>query len=266
MAHTDVTNVIRNRLLLSLSRYDLALVNARLEPVSLEAGQRLIEPDRPIEHVYFIEQGVCSVLAISPKDIRIEVANIGREGMAGLPVLLGLETSPHMTFVQIGGSALRMRSSSLRALMDQSSTLRDALLRYVHMAMIQTSHTALANGAFKIEVRLARWILMCRDRLDSDDIPTTHQLLGMMLCVRRSGVTTALHVLEGEGMIKSMRCLIRVVDRAKLEQLASDSYGMPETEYNRVFEARATPKLVSPAALAGQNARSADLERTQRRA
>jgi CRP-like cAMP-binding protein len=234
MSH-PLSSIIRNHLLRALSSDDLSLLQPFLEPVTLNLRDVLVEPNTPIEHVHFVEQGICSVIAISQGNKRIEVSNVGREGMAGVPVIHDLDRSLHQTFVQVAGSALRMRAEDLREAMKASPSLRTLLGHYAHTVWVQTAHTALAHGRFNVNERLARWILMSHDRLDGDDVPLTHEFLALMLGVRRAGVTVALHVLEGEHMIKSTRGRIRVVDRAKLEAVAQDIYGLPEAEYERVI-------------------------------
>jgi CRP-like cAMP-binding protein len=108
-------------------------------------------------------------------------------------------------------------------------------LRYVEAFQVQVAHTALSHGSYTIEERLARWLLMCHDRLDGDDLPLVHEFLALMLGVRRSGVTLALQILEGAGVIHAKRGLITVHDRAKLQEIAGGSYGVPEVEYRRLI-------------------------------
>jgi CRP-like cAMP-binding protein len=246
MSH-PLSSISRNGLLRALPSRDLERLHPLLEPVSLSVGDVLVEPNEPIGYVHFMEQGIASVVAITQAERRIEVATIGREGMTGVPVILDIDRSPHRTFIQVAGSALRMRAEDLREVMEKSPSLRNLLLRYAHTVAIQTGHTALANGRFTLTERLARWILMSHDRLDTNDIPLTHDFLALMLGVRRPGVTTALHILEGEHMIRSTRGCITVCDRSKLERLAGDSYGVPEAEYRRVIGSDIHPRRRFPA-------------------
>jgi CRP-like cAMP-binding protein len=225
----------RNRLLLALSVQDFSRVEPQLEPVSLPAGTRLVEPNTPIEHVYFLEQGIASVVAITPQGRRIEVGIIGPDGLTGTSVLLGTDRTPHECFVQTPGSALRIRADALRRAMAASGSLHEHLLRFVQTFMIQIGQTALANGSHNIEQRLARWLLMCHDRVDGDDLFTTHEFLSLMLRVRRAGVTETLQALEDRGLISTKRGQITVLDRVKLEGVADDSYGVPEAEYARLI-------------------------------
>ncbi len=228
------TSTIHNRLLKAMSRDDLARLEPHLEPVVLKVKDVLVVPNQPIQHVYFVEEGLASVVAISADD-RIEVAHVGREGLTGDPVLLGVEQTPNETFIQVAGSALRIGVDDLRAALDTSPALKALLLRWVHVSMIQTAQSALANGRYTIQERLARWLLMCLDRMDRDDLPLTHEFLSLMLGVRRSGVTEALHVLEGVEIVKAGRGTIRVLNRERLEEIAGGCYGLPEAEYNKLI-------------------------------
>jgi CRP-like cAMP-binding protein len=119
--------------------------------------------------------------------------------------------------------------------MAASAPLHQHLLRFAQAFMIQLGQTALANGIYQIEQRLARWLLMCHDRVDGDDLFTTHEFLSLMLGVRRAGVTLALQALEDRGLISTKRGQVTVLDRAKLEGVAGDSYGVPEAEYARLI-------------------------------
>lgn len=223
----------RNRLLRAISPEDFALLAPHLESVMLELRALLITAGEDIEHVYFIERGLSSVLADEAED-RIEVGVIGPEGFAGVPVVLGVDRSPFTFMVQGEGTALRIPAGALRTAIGQSPSLLSLLARYVHCFMVLLSQTAYANAVFGIEARLARWILMTQDRLEQDDLPLTHEFLAMMLGVRRPGVTVATHVLEGNGLIRARRGRITVLDRERLKDLAGPSYGLPEAEYARV--------------------------------
>lgn len=224
-----------NGLLKTLSEKDAALIRSHTELVTLEQDQVLFESHESIEHVYFFESGLSSEVVVATKSI--EVGCIGHEGCSGVPVLLGVDSSPHKAFMQAGGTALRIASSDLRDLIDNNRAIRELLLRYAHVFMIQIAATALADGRYDIEQRLARWILMCQDRL-GDELPLTHDFLSVMLGVRRPSVTDALHKLEGNRAIRAERALITVRDRAVLEETAGDSYGIPEAEYRRLISNR----------------------------
>jgi len=195
--------------------------------------EELIAPHVPAGHVYFPEQGIVSIT--NADGDQTELGVIGREGMVGAHVLLGSDRLPYRCFVQMAGTALRIPLSDMKAAMLARPALRDHLLLYIHPLMIQTTQTAFANARHSIETRLARWLLMCHDRVDGDDLALTHEFMSMMLGVRRAGVTVALHALEGEKAIFASRGRIAVRDRARLEEMAQECYGLAEAEYERVL-------------------------------
>jgi CRP-like cAMP-binding protein len=224
----------KNILLNQLSEDEHRVLTPRMEPVELKQNEVLFEPHEEIQHVYFFEGGLSSEIAMNADGSRIEVGCIGREGVSGVPVILGAGRTPHKSFMQAGASALRIRAPDLHLAMNESPALTSILLRYAHVFMIQLAATALADGRYKVDERLARWLLMSHDRL-GDELPLTHDFLALMLGVRRPTVTDALHVLEGEQLIRANRGLISIRDRRKLELMAGDAYGVPEAEYRRLI-------------------------------
>jgi len=229
-------NTVRNRILAALKPEDFALLQPKLEPVRLELRQMTYQPNELIEHVYFIERGITSVLADASEG-RVEVGMIGSEGMAGLPVLLGSDHSPYAFMVQAEGDALRLPAADMKAAYQENPGINAVIGRYIHAFLLQVAQTAYANATLNVEARLARWILMTQDRLQRDDLPLTHDFLSMMLAVRRPGVTTATHVLEGGRLIKATRGQIKVLDRERLVHLADNTYGVAEAEYERLMAA-----------------------------
>lgn len=233
---SDSEHFSANLLLLAMSAPDLALLKPGLTRVPLAERQVLVTAGRPIEHVYFPESGIASVVSNLPEQGPTEVGIFGRDGFSGTAVLLGADRSPHDTFIQVGGdSAMRIETDRLRAAVEQSSTLRAVLLRYIQCFLVQTAHSAVSNAHHRMEARLARWLLMCHDRLDSDEFAITHEFMAMMIAAQRSGVTITLHFLEGAGMIRSRRGRVIILDRDKLEDIAGDAYGRPEAEYRRLI-------------------------------
>ena len=233
MAHLQQASV-HNRLLAALTAADFDLVQPDLELIPLSLRHWLIEAGELIQHVYFPEHGIVSILADTSQG-RIEVGMIGPEGMAGLPIVLGIDHSPHGYLVQAAGDALRIPAPDLRMATRHSPSLEAGFLRYAHALMVQTAQTAYANAGFTIETRLARWILMTDDRLEGDDLPLTHDFLAMMLGVQRPGVTIAVQSLEGNRLIRTARGHITVLDRAGLEGVADGAYGAAEAEYATVI-------------------------------
>lgn len=230
------TSPIRNHLLAVLVPDDLSRLRPHLEPAALSLGKAATEPGRPVAHVLFPEAGIVSLLAVaSDKRRRIEAGMVGREGMVGLAVVLGTGTELHETLVQADMQGWRLPSDALRRAMADSSALHGVLLRYVQAFMAQTAHTLLASTTRRLEERLARWLLMCRDRLDGDDLPLTQPFLSNMLGANRPGVTLAVRSLAAAGLVRHARGRITVLDRAGLEAAAGGSYGVPEAEYARLF-------------------------------
>lgn len=225
---------VRNRLLATLLVDDFARLSPALERVPLRLHETVLEPHQPIAHAYFVESGICSYLA-DTQDGRIEIGLVGPEGMVGTPLVLGTDRGPFAALIQGEGEALRIPAADLCAALNASPALRGLLGRYVQSFIAQVGGTAYANAELTIEARLARWILMYQDRMDQDDLPITHEFLSLMLGVRRPGVTTATHMLESVGMIRARRGHITVLDREKLENMAGDTYGAAEAEYERLI-------------------------------
>lgn len=146
----------QNHLLSSMMPEDFDLLRAHLHPVSLHVREVLVEPDRPIEHLYFLEGGLGSVVVEGPDRNHSEVGMIGREGLVGIPVLLGMDQTPHKTFMQVAGSAQRLAVTDLRRLLPTRPTLHTHLLRFAHEFMLQVAQTAFANARFHLDQRLAR--------------------------------------------------------------------------------------------------------------
>lgn len=226
---------IVNRLLSRLDQDDLARIFYRLEPVELPRAFTFSAPDIPAEHAYFIESGIGSIVAITPRGQRSEVGIFGPEGMTPAGLVLDTASTPYSIFMQVPGHGYRIACDDLRSILADSPRLRHLLSRYAHALSVQTSYTGLSNSVHRIDERLARWILMCHDRTSGDRIALTHEFLSVMLAVRRSSVTTALHVLEGNHLVYSERNLITVRDRQALERFAGDAYGVPEREYARLL-------------------------------
>lgn len=223
-----------NHLLSVLSEDDYGLIRFALKPVLLSVRQVVEAPNRPITHVYFPEASIISVVATIPRVPQCEIGLIGREGMSGLAVVLEDDHSPLASHVQLAGRGMRIAVDDLRQAMQNSTTLTSCFLRFAHAFMTQMAHTAIANAKAKIEVRLARWILMAHDRLDADRLPLTHEFLALVLAVRRASVTVSLNKLETRGLIRTERGQIVVLDRNGLREIAGGLYGLPEAEYRRL--------------------------------
>jgi CRP-like cAMP-binding protein len=224
-----------NKLLASLSTNDFDLLEPHLEPVTLGMRKSLEKPNKRIDAVYFPESGFASVVATQSSGKQVEVGLIGREGMTGLPIVLGNHRSPHATYIQASGKGQCIPATKLRDATRSSISLRDSLLKYVQAFGVQTTHTAISNAQSRIDIRLARWLLMAQDRIGGDELPLTHEFLSLMLAVRRAGVTDALNALRKLGLIAYQRGQITVRNRKGLERMAGEAYGTPEAEYRRLI-------------------------------
>lgn len=218
-----------NRLLAKLPEYDLSLLGA-IRRVELAPHNSLERANRPLDYVYFMERGFASVLAEGPDESTIEVGLIGPEGMTGLAVVHGADSTPFSTLVQSSGAAFRVDSERLREALGRSPYLQGLLMRYAQAFAIQLASTASANGTLLLEQRLARWLLMVADRA-GNSFQVTHEFLAAMLAVRRPGVTRALQDLESRGLIRAMRGLVAIADRQGLIAYTKGAYGLAEEEY-----------------------------------
>ena len=233
------SKIVRNRLLSMLSKDDFGLLAPKLELVPLPLRTVLIEAHQPIPYVFFPESGIVSTVADTDEG-RIEVGVIGREGVVGVPAFLGVGSTPFTYLVQGTGEALRIGTQDLQDALTARPSIFRPLGLFIHTLMVQMGETVYANVTFNIEARLARWILLTQDRTDGDDLQLTHEFLSTMLGVRRPGVTSATHALEGTGSIRNKRGRIEVLNREKLLELAGDAYQVTEDEYERVM---ALPRL-----------------------
>jgi CRP-like cAMP-binding protein len=224
-----------NKLLASLADSDFDLLRPHLAFVTLDLRKNLERPNTSIDAVYFPEAGFASVVAIRSSGKEVEVGLIGREGMTGLPIVFGDHRSPHATYIQASGTGTCLPATELRKAFQTSPALRDSMLKFVQAFGVQTSHTAICNAHSRLDVRLARWLLMAHDRIGADRLQLTHELLSIMLGVRRAGVTETLQALRDQDLISYGRGLIKVEDRKGMERKAGDAYGVPEAEYRRLI-------------------------------
>ena len=229
MSLADVLD--RNQVLAGLAAAHAARVMPYLTPVRLRLRQCLEAPNRPIATAYFPVRGIVSVVATSPnRRHKAEVGVIGFDGMTGSTIALGLETSPFTAFVQTEGDGLCLPARELIQLLDESESLRSALLRYIQAFVAQMAQTALANAKGNITHRLARSLLMAHDRTAGDELQLTHEFLSVMLGVRRSGVTVALHELASRGLISITRKNIVIISRPGLEAASNGLYSVAERD------------------------------------
>jgi len=226
---------VRNCILQCLRPDILARLQPYLRRVPLKRGQILQEPHSPLERVYFIERGMAVLMARTKRDGQMGVGIIGRAGLVGVPVVLGIMRSPHHCVMEVEGEALQIGAETFRRAMDGSSTLRQQLMNYVHALLVQQSQTVLCNARHPLMERLTRSLLLAHDQFDDDTIPLTHDLLSMMLGVRRAGITTALDRLERNGAVRKTRGALQIVDRTRLEQTTCECYRIIAAEHQRLI-------------------------------
>jgi CRP-like cAMP-binding protein len=221
-----------NRVLESVPRSQFGALE-ELERVSLKFGQVLYEAGGKIRHVYFPINCLISLLTAVDKRRTLEVGMVGNEGMAGMPFILGMGVSGVRALVQGAGDALRMPAATFRIEFDRNPPLRRALFRYTYALMAQISQTAACNRFHGADARLARWLLMTRDRLESDEFLLTQEFLAHMLGVRREGVTEAAGALKRLNVITYNRGKITIVNSKKLQRLSCPCYQTVNAVYRR---------------------------------
>ena len=213
-------------MLAALPRKQYQRLLTGLESVALTFGEVLHEPGERIQHVYFPSDSLVSLLTVVEGHLALEVGMVGSEGMVGVPLYLGTDVSPVRALVQGAGAAMRMKSARFSEEIRKSPQLQRELSRYTRALMAQITQTAACNRFHVVEARLARWLLMTRDRVRSDEFRLTHAFLGHMLGVRRVGVTMAARALQKRKLIGYRRGKIKILDRRGLRSAACSCYNV----------------------------------------
>lgn len=224
-----------NALLARLSLDQFKTLNPSLQRVELTVPHVLCEPNRPIDYAYFPESGMISIVSMMDDGDSIEVGTIGREGMSGAELLMESDSMPYRYFVQVDGHALRIEASQLREAAERSSELRRVILRYQAAALAQSMQAAACNGLHSVQQRCCRWLLMARDRSDSDQISLTHEFLAMMLGVRRASVSDVLRPLQDASLVSSNRGIITILNRERLEIESCECYRVMVNQLSRML-------------------------------
>ena len=227
----------RNRILAALPPAEYARIRPHLAAVQLEQKQQIAIPNQPIDAVYFPIDSVTSVLAVTTDGGRVEIATIGNEGMAGLPLFLGAESSPSHAFVQVPGSAERMTAEAFLREVAGGAALGRMLLRYTQGFLNQVSQSTICNQRHPAGQRLARWLLAVQDRVGREEFQLTHEFMGQMLGVRRETVTEAAGALQERELISYRWGTVRVLDRPGLLRAACECYGIVRAEFERLIHA-----------------------------
>ena len=224
-----------NRILSALPQDEYERIVRHLEYVELPLGETLYEPGDAISYVHFPFRGTVSLTMPMQDGSEAEIGLVGREGMFGMPVVLGTDSAPLRAMVQIPGGGVRLKAELLREELGRGGRLNAVLLRYAQAFFVQTAVTAACNRLHPLEGRLARWLLTTRDRACSNKLQLTHEFLSMMLGVRRAGVTVAAGLLQTEGLIEYTRGVVRISDPAGLEGASCECYRVVRGEYDHLL-------------------------------
>ncbi len=234
-AYSSSRNPVSNHLLAALPQEEYERLLPNLEPVSLSLKQSLYEPNEPIDYAYFINSGATSLLNLMQDGQTIEAATVGKEGMVGVPLLLGTTQIPLQVIVQIPGDGLRMKTDVFKAQVSWGCPLHTLLLRYMQTLMNQISQTSACNRLHSVEARCCRWLLMTHDRMESDSFPLTQEFLSYMLGVRRASVSEVAATLQKSGLINYHRGQITIRDRKGLEAASCECYQSTQQEFKRLL-------------------------------
>jgi CRP-like cAMP-binding protein len=218
------SNKIQNLILMGLPADELSAAVRKLEFVELPTHTVLHEAGEPLSHAYFINSGLASVLNVMTDGKSVEVGLAGKEGFIGLPLVVGLSTSPTQVIMQVAGSAYQLTTADFKELLSHSRALEKSLNRYAQSLGMQATHVAACNRLHEVDERLARWLLMSQDRLGGDVVPLTQEFLAHMLGTRRASVTVAAGILQKAGFITYNRGSVRIDDRSGLEDAACECY------------------------------------------
>jgi CRP-like cAMP-binding protein len=219
-------NPVRNELLLAIPPGEFGSLFSQLTFLPLRTHDVLQESGQPIKYVYFMDSGLASVLNSMRDGKTVEVGLTGKEGCTGLPIAAGLRTSASLIVVQVGGSAFRMTAAALSKAICECPMLARRMQQYSQVMSMQGAQLAACNRLHEVEERLARWLLMSQDRLESNLVPLTHEFLAHMLGTRRSSVTVAAGLLQKAGLITYNRGEVTIEDRARLEDASCECYAL----------------------------------------
>lgn len=231
----DPKEVLKNFLLAALPDGEFERITPKLELVFLKLGEVLYEADEELKYIYFPTTVIVSLLHIMENGTTAEIGIIGNDGAVGIALFMGSETTSSRAIVQSHGAAYRMKADDLKAEFKRGNTFQLILLRFTMALMSQISQTAVCNRLHPIERQLARWILLSHDRLHTDKLIMTHDLISNMLGVRREGVTLAAKKLAAKNLIKNERGTIIIVNRRGLESAVCECYKVVNDEYNRLL-------------------------------
>jgi CRP-like cAMP-binding protein len=225
----------KNRLLAPLPREDRERLFPSLEPITFALGDVLYESGRPMDYVYFPTTSIVSLVYTMEDGATVEMGLAGSDGVVGIALFLGGDTTPNRAVVQIAGGAIRMPAQILQEEFKRGGALQLLLLRYTQALITQISQTAVCNRLHALEQRLCRWLLLCLDRVQSNELRMTQEFISNMLGGRRESVTVAAGRLQDAGLIHYSRGHIRVLNRPGLEATVCECYRVVQNEFERLF-------------------------------
>ena len=226
---------VQNHLLASLPDEEYQRLLSKLEPVNLPLGKVIFEAAQQMDYLYFPASSMISLLNTMEDGMTAEVGLTGNDGVVGIALFLGGDTTPNQAVVQIGGTAVRMRAESVHEEFKRGGAFQQVLLRYTQALITQISQTAICNRLHPVEQRFCRWLLLSHDRIKSDELKMTQELIATMLGGRRESVTVAAGRLQDAGFIRYARGLITILDRKGLEATVCECYAVVKTEYERLL-------------------------------
>lgn len=226
-----------NKILANLPDDEFEQIRPKLRAVNFPIGEILYMPEQKIEHAYFVDSGIVSLLAALEDGSTVEAGVIGPEGVAGISVVLGANSTPNQALTQSDVETSRISTADLVTEFRKNGKLHDSLLRFVHTMFTQVTQTAACNRLHTLDQRLARWLLLTQDRINGKQFTLTQEFLSRMLGVRRAGVTVAANDLRHSGLIDYHRGDIVIVDRQGLERVCCECYRIVKQEYDSHLEA-----------------------------
>ncbi len=234
-ANAASNNALRNYLLAALPTDELSRIESKLQSIFLKLGDVLYESGDKMDYVYFPTTAIVSMLYVMENGATAEIGVVGNDGIIGVSLFMGGDTTTSRAIIQSAGEAVRMKAKDLKEEFARGGAFQNLLLRFTQALMTQISQTAVCNRLHPVEQQLCRWLLLSHDRLDSDKLVMTHDLISNMLGVRREGVTLAAQKLAKRKLIKNMRGTIMVIDRQGLEEVVCECYAVVNNEYNRLL-------------------------------
>lgn len=235
MPVTNSNDTQKNHLLASLPADELTRLKSKLEPVSLKLGEVLYESGDKMDYVFFPTTAIISMLYVMENGATAEIGVVGNDGLIGSALFLGGDTTTSRAIIQSVGDAFRMKAKDAKAEFKLGGMFQEMVLRFTQALMTQISQTAVCNRLHSVEQQLCRWLLLSHDRLNSNELVMTHDLISNMLGVRREGVTLAAQKLARQNLIKNVRGTISIIDRQGLEEAVCECYEVVNNEYNRLL-------------------------------